>query len=419
MKGQHKLASCAVCILVLLIVSGLLALARGGLTTRGSNGDERAGNGDEEPLLKLHHDLVTGATWNHDETQIMTWSYSDGTVRVWDAQSGDELLTLRHFDQPYQITAAAWNPAETLIVTSAGDGFVRLWDATTGDLLLVLDHDGFVDGVAWGRDGMPFLAWSYTDGAVRVWAVQWSGGELAATEQLNLKHPAIGAAWSPNETHILSRSPDGTLMVWDAQTGDVLSTFQCGDVVDGAVWSRDGARILTWTGSRAIHVWDVEGGTESLRLKHEAPPGSDYLQTCCAMLKVTWTEDETRILSYFVSDKNLRVWNAASSDLLFTLQGDSSNTSSVASSPPWNPDGAVIAIRDGASIFYAASSHILIVPDILPDNVVWNADQTRALVVLSDEVAVYEFELPGAQCPPGTLTSKESPTDISTLTVES
>jgi WD40 repeat protein len=412
MKCQHKLPSCAVCILVLLIVAGLLVLARGGLTTRG-------GNSDEEPPLKLHHDSVTGATWNHDETRIMTWSYSDGTVRVWDAQRGDELLTLRHFDQSYEITAAAWNPAETLIVTSVGDGFVRLWDATTGALLLALDHGGFVDGVAWSRDGTRFLTRSYTDGSVRVRAVQWSGGELVATEQLNLKHPAIGAAWSPNETRILSRSLDGTVKVWDAQTGDVLSTSQHGDIVDGATWSRDGARILTWTASRAIHVWDVEGGTELLRLKHEAPPGSDYLQMCCAMLKVTWTEDETRILSYSVSDKNLRVWNAASGDLLFTLQGDSGDASSVASNTPWNPDGAMITIRDGASIFYTAPSHTLIVPGILPDNVVWNADQTRVLVVLSDEVALYEFEPPGAWYPPVTVTAKESPRDVSTLKVES
>ncbi len=42
------------------------------------------GEGEElEPLLTLNHEnTVEGATWNHDETQLLTWSW-DSTARVW------------------------------------------------------------------------------------------------------------------------------------------------------------------------------------------------------------------------------------------------------------------------------------------------------------------------------------------------
>lgn len=48
MKSLYKLADCAVFMLILLIVSGLLTLAGGGSPTHGSSGDEQGENSGED-----------------------------------------------------------------------------------------------------------------------------------------------------------------------------------------------------------------------------------------------------------------------------------------------------------------------------------------------------------------------------------
>jgi WD40 repeat protein len=87
---------------------------------------------------------------------------------------------------------------------------VKLWDAQTGQELLTLKgHTGVVYSVAFSPDGKR-LASASDDHTVKVWDVQTS------QVLLNLKlGRAYSLAFSP-DGHSLARTSNGTVKIWDA-----------------------------------------------------------------------------------------------------------------------------------------------------------------------------------------------------------
>lgn len=56
------------------------------------------------------------------------------------------------------------------------------------------------------------------------------------------------ASFSPDASRIVTASRDGTARLWDARTGEVLTTFDHPDEVWSAAFSPDGARVVTTGG---------------------------------------------------------------------------------------------------------------------------------------------------------------------------
>ena len=118
----------------------------------------------EAQILGGHSGHVTAVAWSPDATHILTAS-RDGTARIWDATTGDNTLTLTHTDP---VRAVAWSPDGHHILTASDDGTARIWDATTGDNTLTLTHTSWVTAVAWSPDGHHILTAS-DDGTARIW----------------------------------------------------------------------------------------------------------------------------------------------------------------------------------------------------------------------------------------------------------
>ena len=69
-------------------------------------------------------------------------------------------------------------------------------------------------------------------------------------------------AFSPEGKYIVSGSYYGTILVWDAQTGDVILGPYKGQTshVHSVAFSPDGKRIASGTRDRTIRVWGTESG---------------------------------------------------------------------------------------------------------------------------------------------------------------
>ena len=180
----------------------------------------------EVQILGGHSAEVTAVAWSPDGTHILTASI-DGTARIWDTITGDNTLTLTDTDR---ITAVAWSPDGTHILTASREGTVRIWDATTGDNTQTLTS--------------------------RIWVT--------------------AAAWSPNGTHILTASRSGMAQIWDATTGkQVRFTITGLSKGECAVLSTDQTQVIgaspyawRWLGRYAKHP---DGSIERVPIEIDGP----------------------------------------------------------------------------------------------------------------------------------------------------
>jgi len=137
----------------------------------------------------------------------------------------------------------------------------------------------------------------------------------------------FSVAIDPDGEHIISGSQDGTVKVWDAETGSELRTLQHqhGATVWSVAFNRKTQRIVSCDSSYAwgeIKVWDIATGKELMTIRDK-----DVLSVAF----VTFSPDGNQIVS--CSDKVVKVWDAATGTQAMTLIGHNNNVVSVAVSP--------------------------------------------------------------------------------------
>ncbi|KAL5636345.1 hypothetical protein ACGC1H_004979 [Rhizoctonia solani] len=134
---------------------------------------------------------------------------------------------------------------------------------------------------------------------------------------------------SPNGKSIVVGYPDGSLAIWDYQTGACISPLRVGhwhqDVVTCAVYSPHGNLVASSSHDATIRVWDVtKGGLQNSRILsgHSGPVHS-----------VAFSPNSSLIASGS-SDRTIRLWDPnASRPIHEPYVGHSSRVTSVAFSP--------------------------------------------------------------------------------------
>src|SRR5262249_13257473 len=92
---------------------------------------------------------------------------------------------------------------------------------------------------------------------------------LCHAELLTIKgNGALSVAYSPDGKRLANPSGDNTVKVWDAQTGQELSTLRghTGQV-NSVAYSPDGKHLASASLDKTVKVWEVQTGQESLSLK--------------------------------------------------------------------------------------------------------------------------------------------------------
>src|SRR5260370_2192001 len=118
-------------------------------------------------------------------------------------------------------------------------------------------HSDYVDAVSWSPDGQ-YIASGSWDGTVQVWSAHT--GFLLTTYKGH-KNVVSALAWSPDGQYIASASCDGTVRVWEAFTG-ALQVLYLGhsDAVSALAWSPDGQYIASGSWDHTVQVWNARTG---------------------------------------------------------------------------------------------------------------------------------------------------------------
>ncbi|RLG07116.1 MAG: hypothetical protein DRN68_05855, partial [Thaumarchaeota archaeon] len=167
--------------------------------------------------LSGHTAAVTALAFSPDGSCLLSASRDD-TARLWDLSTGELLHTLS--GHKGDILAAAFSPDRDLLALVSQDKTISLWDLSGTRLRVLYGHTGPVWGVTF-LDGGEKLVTLSEDGTARIWDIA-SGNLLEVTD-------------APPRPESFATSPDGEtlflvtkvgLFLWDVKTGTMTSTKQ-------------------------------------------------------------------------------------------------------------------------------------------------------------------------------------------------
>ncbi|MEU3458057.1 AAA family ATPase [Micromonospora sp. NPDC006766] len=189
-------------------------------------------------------------------------------------------------------------------------------------------HTDAVRGVAWSPDGTHLVTGS-RDGTARIWHA-----DTGTVVRVLRGHTGMVEAvdWSPDGTRLATASRDGTVRVWDATTADMVQVLPCGDVARGVTWSPDGSHLAGSSRDRTVRVWNTNTWQLANQLVgHEGD-----------VWGLRFSPDSRRLASAS-HDRSVIVWNLETSQPEQRLTGHGDFVEALA----WSPDGGRLATGSG------------------------------------------------------------------------
>ncbi len=193
----------------------------------------------------------------------------------------------------------------------------------------LIGHSGYVYSVAYSPDGTKIISGSM-DGTIKIWNA--NTGQCLKTLKGHSEY-VYSVAFSPDGRRIVSGSTDKTIKIWDANTGQCLKTLKGHkNFVLSVAYSPDGTKIISGSRDNTIKIWNANTGQCLKTLKGH----SSWVNS------VAYSPDGTRIVSGSVDD-NVNIWDANTRKCLKTLKG----TSNWANSVVYSQDGTKIISGSG------------------------------------------------------------------------
>ncbi|HET9765456.1 MAG TPA: TIR domain-containing protein, partial [Thermoanaerobaculia bacterium] len=183
-----------------------------------------------------------------------------------------------------------------------------------------------IQAVAYSPDGRRVVAGG-ADGTLRIWDAE--SGQPIGAPLVGHQKPVSSVAYSPDGRRIVSGSDDSTLRIWDAATGQPLGAplDEHHLNVNCVVYSPDGNRIVSGSSDWTLRMWDAETG-QPVGAPLAAPPGEEQVVDA-----VAFSPDGRRLVSGG-RHTFLTLWDAGNGRRVRMLEG-----SGFVASVAFSPDG--------------------------------------------------------------------------------
>lgn len=278
--------------------------------------------------------FVTCIAFSPDGTQIASGS-SDATIKLWNASAGHELFALtvdnkskekkgteyeimKMFGNADHLTCIAFSVDGRRLVSATTNGTINIWDTLSGINLLTIPKDTiekadpltdlkefqnlsgitkFISDLEFSPDGNRFVS-SSGNGTIILWNAD-TGENLLTLP--NDKTGINSISFNPDGNKIAAGATDGTIKVWDISTHELIRTFiGHTDEVLSVDYSLDGKFLVSGSKDNTIKLWDTNTGNVISTISGHK---SDVL---C----VAYSPDGKRIASGSM-DTTMRVWEVA------------------------------------------------------------------------------------------------------------
>jgi len=171
-----------------------------------------------------HGDIINAFDVARRGPEVMVSGSDDGTIGIWDPRQKE---SIDYLETKTPVTAVAMSEAGNEIFSGSIDNDVKVWDLRKKAVAYTLrEHRDTITSLNVSPDGQTLLSNSM-DSNVRTWDIRAFG---PSTRSLNTYEGApagieknlIRASWSPNGEKIGAGGADGSVAVWDVDSGKLL-----------------------------------------------------------------------------------------------------------------------------------------------------------------------------------------------------
>lgn len=208
-------------------------------------------------------------------------------------------------------------------------------------------HASWVLAAIWEPRG-DRIASAGADGTVRIWEAETGKalltyhGHARLLSKVNLQTKISTVAWAPDGQNIASAGDGGTVHIWSTKTGQTLTRYEehsgLWPNISAVAWAPDGQNIASACShalgdDHTIHLWDTATGQKirSCTSRYHWLP--DFFVHALA-----WSSDGTQ-LAAACRDSSLRIWDTTTGGLVSLCQFRSKWANHIA----WSPDNRYLA----------------------------------------------------------------------------
>jgi WD40 repeat protein len=304
-------------------------------------------------LLEGHRAAVSTAAFDPGGKHIVT-SSEDGTTIIWDASTGKPLQPPREWN--HKLSSAEFSPDGTTIVVSAWDGFVAIADVVHDGRVRVVLQDAVHPSIwsaRFSRNGK-YVVTASADGSVVVYDANSGAVHSFLPRQAQ---PVNSAAFGNDDDYIITSSADNTARMWDIK--DSIGPAQRfvfqghSKSVRHVEFNSNGDRIVSSSSDGKVRIWDAATNIKPILLGRDGQPAHKR-----SIRSIEYSADD-KLFVTTSDDQTAKIWKIEEGGRITNNDDDFTWSSGGLTSAAFSPDGKhiVMTTTDGKALLWDATKN--------------------------------------------------------------